>query len=274
MSDDDSESSNVLDTPGGTRWWIPDVIDDLIKKPVDDDLYDTLDEAFKMYQTYADKCGFSVRKGTHKMSKEKRITHKYYLCNKAGKARTTKSVNTLTDGTPIKDQRNTNFKVTDCPARIKLKAIPGTSLYRLYDFVEKHNHPMDEPENKDLSRVNRKLNFEDRKYIFDASLSNCGASMAHRLRACLKGGYENVRGTVVDYKNWRRDINKFIGNRDAQMLVDKLKIRKKYLSDFSFDYVCENRELTCLFWADETAKCNYKVFGDVVSFDATFRTNK
>nr|XP_043638135.1 protein FAR1-RELATED SEQUENCE 5-like [Erigeron canadensis] len=30
----------------------------------------------------------------------------------------------------------------------------------------------------------------------------------------------------------------------------------------------------CLFWADEVSKLNYYAFGDVVSFDATYRTNK
>nr|GEZ81882.1 protein FAR1-related sequence 5-like [Tanacetum cinerariifolium] len=29
-----------------------------------------------------------------------------------------------------------------------------------------------------------------------------------------------------------------------------------------------------MFWADEVAKCNYKEFGDIVSFDATFNSNK
>ncbi|KAL4582906.1 hypothetical protein LXL04_007467 [Taraxacum kok-saghyz] len=33
------------------------------------------------------------------------------------------------------------------------------------------------------------------------------------------------------------------------------------------------KQLNAMFWADETAKLNYKEFGDVVSFDATFRTN-
>ncbi|GKB78040.1 FAR1-related sequence 5-like protein [Tanacetum coccineum] len=33
-------------------------------------------------------------------------------------------------------------------------------------------------------------------------------------------------------------------------------------------------ELCGLFWADEVAKCNYKEFGDIVSFDATYKTNK
>ncbi|GJV16194.1 hypothetical protein Tco_1361517, partial [Tanacetum coccineum] len=32
--------------------------------------------------------------------------------------------------------------------------------------------------------------------------------------------------------------------------------------------------LVAMFWADEVAKCNYKEFGDIVSFDATFNSNK
>nr|GEV27934.1 protein FAR1-related sequence 5-like [Tanacetum cinerariifolium] len=36
----------------------------------------------------------------------------------------------------------------------------------------------------------------------------------------------------------------------------------------------ENSELVVMFWVDEVDKCNYKEFGDIISFDATFRTNK
>ncbi|GKD18860.1 FAR1-related sequence 5-like protein, partial [Tanacetum coccineum] len=36
----------------------------------------------------------------------------------------------------------------------------------------------------------------------------------------------------------------------------------------------DNAELTAIFWADEVSKYNYREFGDVVSFDATFKTNK
>ena len=34
------------------------------------------------------------------------------------------------------------------------------------------------------------------------------------------------------------------------------------------------KRLDALFWADDTSKLQYKEFGDVVSFDATFRTNR
>ncbi|GKC71374.1 hypothetical protein Tco_1117257 [Tanacetum coccineum] len=36
----------------------------------------------------------------------------------------------------------------------------------------------------------------------------------------------------------------------------------------------KNSELVAMFWADEVAKFNYKEFGDIVSFDATFNSNK
>ncbi|GJV43125.1 FAR1-related sequence 5-like protein, partial [Tanacetum coccineum] len=39
-------------------------------------------------------------------------------------------------------------------------------------------------------------------------------------------------------------------------------------------YKVENSELVAMFWADEVAKCNYKEFEDIVSFDATFNNNK
>ncbi|GKE86486.1 FAR1-related sequence 5-like protein, partial [Tanacetum coccineum] len=39
-------------------------------------------------------------------------------------------------------------------------------------------------------------------------------------------------------------------------------------------YKVENSELVAMFWADEVAKCNYKEFGYIVSFDETFNSNK
>nr|GFA46439.1 protein FAR1-related sequence 5-like [Tanacetum cinerariifolium] len=58
------------------------------------------------------------------------------------------------------------------------------------------------------------------------------------------------------------------------MLVDKLNDRKKHVPNFSFEYKTVNDELPRMFRADEIMKCNYIAFGDVVSFDATYRTNR
>nr|GEW55006.1 hypothetical protein [Tanacetum cinerariifolium] len=64
------------------------------------------------------------------------------------------------------------------------------------------------------------------------------------------------------------------GESDTQMLINKMENIKMYVPKFTFQYRVENSELVAMFWADEVAKCNYKEFGDIVSFDATFNSNK
>ncbi|XP_022019388.1 protein FAR1-RELATED SEQUENCE 5-like [Helianthus annuus] len=66
------------------------------------------------------------------------------------------------------------------------------------------------------------------------------------------GGFENVGATVDDCKNFRTRINSYIGEYDADM----------------------DKRLTGLYWADGLCKRNFMEFGDVISFDATFKTNK
>nr|GEX25351.1 hypothetical protein [Tanacetum cinerariifolium] len=88
------------------------------------------------------------------------------------------------------------------------------------------------------------------------------------------GGTQYVHGTSDDIKNHIRDVNAFIGESDAQMLINKMENRKNFVPNFTFHYLVKNSKLVAMLWADEVAKCNYKEFGDIILFDATFRTNK
>nr|KAJ0211507.1 hypothetical protein LSAT_V11C400213550 [Lactuca sativa] len=91
----------------------------------------------------------------------------------------------------------------------------------------------------------------------------------------MKGGFDSRGGTAVDFKNFHKDLNYKIGVKDSQMVVDILTNRKLCFSNFSFDVQKDaDDHLTRLFWADDTLKANYKEFGDVLSFDATYQTNK
>nr|GFA35575.1 hypothetical protein [Tanacetum cinerariifolium] len=101
-----------------------------------------------------------------------------------------------------------------------------------------------------------------------------GATSAHNLYYNMIGGAQYVHGMSDDFKNHIRDVNAFIGESDAQMLINKMENIKKFVPNFTFQYKVENSELVAMFWADKVDKCNYKEFGDIISFDATFRTNK
>nr|GEV45997.1 protein FAR1-related sequence 5-like [Tanacetum cinerariifolium] len=191
-------------TPNGTSYWRPDLPED--EKPKLGDIFDTFDDGYNMYKVYSDKCRFNIRKSGIKRYKGK-VTHRYVLCNKAGKLRSKFDINTLKEADTNDEEKN-------------------------------------------------------------------GPTLAHRLKVALMGGYDKVRGTPDDYRNFKRAVNLFIRDRDAQMIVDKMINRKLHVLEFSFEHHVLHDELVSRFWADDTMKCNYVVFSDVVSFDATFRTNK
>ena len=102
-----------------------------------------------MYNVYSQKARFNIRKSGLKR-KNGQITHRYVECNRAGKPRRTKEVNTLKEGAEEdgendgkkKRKRRTMSKACNCPAKICLKNIPGTESYKVNDFVENHNHPL------------------------------------------------------------------------------------------------------------------------------------
>ena len=119
------------------------------------------------------------------------------------------------------------------------------------------------------------MNFLDESFIHKVSTCNIGASKSYDLVTSIKGGFNSRGGTTVDFKNFHRDLNSKIGVKDSQMVVDILTNRKLCFSNFLFEVQKDvDDHLIGLFWVDDTSKANYKEFGDVLSFDATYQTNK
>ncbi|CAH9095420.1 unnamed protein product [Cuscuta europaea] len=88
------------------------------------------------------------------------------------------------------------------------------------------------------------------------------------------GGYSNIGATAVDFKNFKRDLKAYIEGVDAQMLIDKLFRKAEVCSSFFYYDVDESDKLTRIFWTDSICRQNYSYFGDVLSFDATYGTNR
>nr|GEX72466.1 hypothetical protein [Tanacetum cinerariifolium] len=100
-------------------------------------------------------------------------------------------------------------------------------------------------------------------------VTNC-PTLAHRLKVALMGGYDKVRGTPDDYRNFKRAVNLFTGDWDAQMIVEKMINRQLHVPEFSFEHHVLHDELDQQVMADDTMKCNYAIFGDVVWFFVPF----
>ncbi|XP_035836070.1 protein FAR1-RELATED SEQUENCE 5-like [Helianthus annuus] len=271
MDHPESVASNVYETPNGTRYWTPIVPHGV--KPVLKARFTTIEQAVAMYEEYAQLAGFGTCLGTSKKVKignEVITTRRYVLCSRAPVNKHKHKETNPDDIDSTSPSRRSNVKVTDCKACVKFRRIKKSTDYEIYGFVEEHNHGFTSPENLDLSLKRRKLDFSTQEFIAKCRNSNLGPTKSHKVHVAIKGGHHNVHGTVVDYKNCGRDIRDFIGDRDAQMIIDKFKARSENKVNYTFDTHIDDMELQLIFWCAGVSKLNYEAFGDVLAFDATY----
>lgn len=255
------------------RTFKPSVSSSLI--PVEGMVFPSLDASLDFYKTYARNGGFSVRKGTQ-VEKNGIIKYKYYVCSREGFKISTTSDHLLfvNDNTKPKKKKNRPSIRIGCQAQIGFISDDGQS-YKVFRFVEEHNHSFISQEDMQFVPSSRNLSIMKQKRICSLSTLNLGPVKSFHIMRTEYGGFEEVGATAVDCKNFKRDLKCFIGEYDAEMIVQRLTDKKDYLPDFSFEFTADDKGcLTGLFWADEVSKMNYETFGDVISFDATFKTNK
>ncbi|XP_074298924.1 protein FAR1-RELATED SEQUENCE 5-like [Silene latifolia] len=230
-------------------------------KPIIGMVFDTLELGITFYEAYGKECGFVTRKGAQK-NKQGVITHKTCLCNKAGECEA-----------KGKKHRRQRTRV-GCLARINFKRI-ANGKYQIYGFVEGHNHMPATPLTMVHLTQTRELNIVHIKMIVDNSKVNKGPVMIYRMFKEYVRGYQNVGASLEDFKNFSRDIKKFLSEGDAQMLIEHFMKIKRMCPSFYFDFeVDEKGRLSHIFWADPISIKNYLLFGDKTSFDTTFRKNK
>ncbi|KAD3337885.1 hypothetical protein E3N88_33406 [Mikania micrantha] len=218
---EDFEGCYTFLTPNGTKVWCPKKGYDA--KPTVGATYGSWNDVLRMYKNYAEFSGFSVRVGQTKKNKSDKVTHKYLRCNRAGRPQYKRKFDTLDES--FMSVRSRSFQVTDCKAHISVQVIEATSTFVIYKFIECHNHPLVETYNRDFTKAGRKLSFSTKQFIHHMTLNNIGPTIAHRLQVSMKGGHHNVNGTPTDFKNFSQAIRLFIGNRDSQLLLDRLRDR-------------------------------------------------
>ncbi|XP_024976210.1 uncharacterized protein LOC112514110 [Cynara cardunculus var. scolymus] len=207
-------AQGVIESPCCDGVCIPSVPSEF--QPVVGSIFTSLEDGIEMYRRYADIVGFDIRLSTQKTRKGGIVKLKYVVCHKHGKPKK-RSVDSVEVDGHRRQVRNTNFKVTNCKASVRFKYIEvSQSSYRLYYFCLNHNHDLIDDADRILSSKSRQLSYDDKVMVHRSAMSNIGLVRAHKLQVCLKGGYDEVGSTVVDYKNFKRDLNNYIGDGDMR----------------------------------------------------------
>lgn len=265
----ESENSvnNYTFSPGGNMYFIPSFVGDH-GVPYTNQIFASLDEGFNFYKAYALLGGFSVRKTTEKTDDDGTVILKHYVCSCEG-------FNDPKDNSEkVVKKRRTSSRRCGCRAKMVLKFM-SPDKYFISSFVEQHNHPLTTEKGRHFLRASRKMDTSLRNICYNGAKVNIGCSKSFSFAKEMYGGYANIGATLQDFRNFSRDLKLFIGDNDAQMMIDKFKIIQESSKGFYYAYdVDANGHLNKLFWADSIGRRNFELYGDAVSFDATFDTNR
>ncbi|KAK9676159.1 hypothetical protein RND81_11G058400 [Saponaria officinalis] len=261
--------------PSGINEFIPPCNEDI--KPKLHQVFQTLKEAEDFYENYAKVCGFEPRLGTTKLP-TRGVAGEYklrnVLCNRAGFREVPKEKNVTGEGSSTSQPRTRMITRVGCPARIQFTR-QDDKTYKVNKFHEGHNHITTSPNSMMFLKGNKNMTSVQKNFVAKAARLKLGGVKAFRGWKELSGGYNNVGASENDFKNFVRDMKKYIGDFDGQMFIENFMRKKEMCKTFYFNFqVDDDNKLCRVFWADTINIKNYLLFGDMMSIDSTYRTNK
>ncbi|XP_026445038.1 protein FAR1-RELATED SEQUENCE 5-like [Papaver somniferum] len=224
--------------------------------------FETHDDLFRAYKSYAKREGFAVRKRTNRRNEEGIIRSVMYVCNRAG--------NPVNKTKNIAKHRKSNC--CDCKAYVTAR-LDDEDKWEISQLKLDHNHTYD----PSLSRHYRQHRKVEPHVLRTIDLNDqSGIPMEKTFRSVVNqyGGYDKVDCSEKDCRNALAEIRRLLGEGDATALMKYFSKKVKANNGFYFevDYDDEN-QLRNVFWADGWSREAYKEFGEVISFDATYMTN-
>jgi zinc finger SWIM domain-containing protein 3 len=148
--------------------------------------------------------------------------------------------------------------------------------YEIFKLHLEHNHMLQLPEARHLLPSQRRISEIQAFEIEIADDSGIAPKNAHEFASRRVGGSGSLSYTRRDHKNHLRT------KRQRELKYGEAGSMLKYFQDKSienpsFQHVVQldcDEQIANVFWADAKMIIDYAHFGDVVTFDTTFGTNK
>lgn len=244
----------------------PQAVDVSQRKPEIGMVFHSEEQAYRFYNLYAKRRGFSVRKGHRSRRKDGSTRVRIFLCSNEGSRQQHRTHVTKKPRALVR---------TNCLARIEYK-VNRDNVWIVSKIIDEHNHPLMSSNKIHMLRSHRKRLLIQRlvhSEIYNTEVKHgqsCSFQEEHDHDEHNCGRVLKTPTTKLPSRRVQ-DLEK----GDAQFLLDILKA--KQLEDPSFFYAIqldEKEQLTNFFWADARSVVDYAYFGDAVSFDTTYRASK
>jgi zinc finger SWIM domain-containing protein 3 len=227
--------------------------------------FSTLEDAWKHWENYGKQMGFGVRKKfINKSKRDGKVTTRGFVCSKEGARRL--------------DKRDLNCRHrdetrTNCFVRMFVSLVRETEKYKVYDFVAEHNHFLHLSETPYMMKSHQQIPEVQAFAINLACASRVTPPKATRELMSREAG-----GRCIDLDQ----TNSLRTKRQRKLIYGEAGWLLKYFQeqltkDPSFKYAIQldsEEQITNIFWVDARMITDYFYFGDVLTFDTTYGTNK
>ncbi|KAK9756349.1 hypothetical protein RND81_01G090700, partial [Saponaria officinalis] len=180
-------------------------------------VFSSLEEGIEFYRIYALACGFTPRKYTMKTHRGVFLRTKLlFVIASNGDIDNNSGIDS------IKSARR-RVKITRIGCQAHIRFASQDNVIVVDQFYEKHNHRLFSVHDRDLQKLSRSLSLFHKQLIIDHSKLNIGPSKSFTIFKEYVNGYSNVGASLIEFKNFQRDIKCYIGERDAQLFIDRFK---------------------------------------------------
>ncbi|PWA55515.1 Protein FAR1-RELATED SEQUENCE 11 [Artemisia annua] len=230
------------------------------------------EEAFAFYQKFAKHNGFSIRKGRFTNDKDGEMNRRDFFCHRQGKPDPKKVDHS-------KEQRNRGSSRCGCKAHMRIALRKTNEIFpeewHVATFSLEHNHELLSAKEVRFLPSYRTITKEDEKRIL--MLKECGLSVKQIMRVMeveKDVPHGQLQFLSKDVHNFLSKIHEMHSQNDAKELLQYC-VQSKYENP-NFQYVYkldEENKLEHIFWSPAHCFDWYQKYGDVVSFDTTYKVN-
>jgi hypothetical protein len=242
-------------------------------------IFRTDDDAFEYYSNFARKNGFSIRKARSTESQNLGIYRRDFVCYRSGFNQPRKKAN-------VEHPRERKSVRCGCDAKLYLtkEIVDGVTQWYVSQFSNVHNHELLEDDQVRLLPAYRKIQEADQERILLLSKAGFPVNRIVKVLELEKGVQPGQLPFIEkDVRNFVRTCKKTVQENDALLtekrendtleLVDACKAMADRDPDFVYDYTTdENGKVENIAWSSGDSVRAYTVFGDVATFDTTYRS--
>ncbi|KAK1681171.1 hypothetical protein QYE76_042019 [Lolium multiflorum] len=227
------------------------------------------EDAQKYLNMYSFAAGFSIAiVSSYRTTSKKRnneVIRVTIKCNKHGH-------NTDADTEcAVQQRQSTVVARTDC--KVEMVISERGSLWIITNLFLDHNHPL-EPGGR-FFRSHVLMTKEEKSIIRTMKQCNIPTRNIVSVLAHMRGGMEQLPYNKRKVCNYGTSVNREVNNNDLQEVLEWFN--KKQAENPGFYYTMEidaENKVRSVFWTDARSRQYYDLYGDCVSFDTTFLTNK